>query len=83
MGKISWSRKWLPTPVFLLGKSHGQKSLEGYIPWGSKESDTTKQLKNNNYGLEDIHIEIPARQELDLAHAFKELIVQYEKQSNK
>ena len=29
--KIVWSRKWQPTPVFLLGKSHGQ-SLEGYSP---------------------------------------------------
>ena len=26
--KIPWRRKWLPTPVFLLGKSHGQRSLE-------------------------------------------------------
>ena len=30
-----------PTPVFLPGKSHGQKSLVGYSPWGCKESDTT------------------------------------------
>ena len=34
-------RKWQPTPVFLLGKSHGQRSLEGYSPQGCKESDTT------------------------------------------
>ena len=25
-----------PTPVFLPGKSHGQRSLEGYSPWGHK-----------------------------------------------
>ena len=31
-------------PVFLLGKSHGQRSLAGYRPWGHKESDTTEQL---------------------------------------
>ena len=31
-------------PVFLLGKSHGQRSLVGYSPQGRKESDTTKQL---------------------------------------
>jgi len=37
-----WSRKWQLTPVFLLGKSHGQKSLVGYNPWGNKESDTTE-----------------------------------------
>ena len=37
-------RKWQPTPVFLPGESHGQRSLEGYSPWGRKESDTTEQL---------------------------------------
>ena len=31
-------------PVFLPGKSHGQRSLAGYSPWGCKKSDTTKQL---------------------------------------
>ena len=36
-----WSRKWQPTPVSWLGKCHGQKSLEGYSPWGLKESDMT------------------------------------------
>ena len=35
-------RKWLPTPVFLLGKSQGQRKLESYSPWGHKESDTTE-----------------------------------------
>ena len=30
------------SPVFLPGKSHGQRSLAGYSPWGRKESDTTK-----------------------------------------
>ena len=33
MGK---TRKWLPTPVFLPGKSHGLRSLVGYSPWGCK-----------------------------------------------
>ena len=32
----SWRRKWQPTPVFLPGKSHGQKSLAGYNPQGHK-----------------------------------------------
>ena len=35
-------------PVFLLGKPHGQRSLEGYSPWGRKELDMTDQLNNNN-----------------------------------
>ena len=30
-----------PTPVFLPGKAHGERSLVGYSPWGCKESDTT------------------------------------------
>ena len=42
--KIPWNRKWLPTPVFLPGKFHGQKSLVGYSSWGHKESDMTEQL---------------------------------------
>ena len=40
-GKIPQSRKWLPTPVFLPGKFHGQRSLEGYSPQGCKELDMT------------------------------------------
>jgi len=39
---IPWRRKWQPFPVFLPGKSCGQKSLVGYSPWGQKESDTTE-----------------------------------------
>ena len=42
VGKISWRRAWQPTPVFLPGKSHGQKNLAGCHPWGHKESDTTE-----------------------------------------
>ena len=36
VGKIPWSRKWQPTPVFLPGKSHGQRSLVGYSPRDGK-----------------------------------------------
>ena len=42
LGKIPWRRKWQPIPVFLPGKSHGQKSQVGYSPWGHKESDMTE-----------------------------------------
>ena len=41
---MPWRRKQQPIPVFLPGKSHGQRSLEGYSPWGHKESDMTEQL---------------------------------------
>ena len=40
--KIPWRRKWQPTPVFLLGESHGQRSLAGYHPRGLRESDMTE-----------------------------------------
>ena len=33
VGKILWRRAWQPTPVFLPGESHGQRSLAGYSPW--------------------------------------------------
>ena len=35
--KITWRRKWQPTPVFLPRESHEQRSLTGYSPWGYKE----------------------------------------------
>ena len=35
--KIPWRKKWQPTPVFLLGESHGQRSLAGHCPWGRKK----------------------------------------------
>ena len=38
--KISWRRKWQPTPVFFPGESYGQRSLVGYSPWGHKELET-------------------------------------------
>ena len=41
VGKVLWRMKWLPTPVFLPGKSHGQRSLAGYSPQGHKELDVT------------------------------------------
>ena len=39
---IPWRRAWQPTPVFLPGKFHGQRSLVGYSRWGGKESDMTE-----------------------------------------
>ena len=35
-------KEWLPTPIFLPGESHGQRSLAGYSPQGRKEMDTTE-----------------------------------------
>ena len=42
--RIPWRREWQPTPVFLPGEFHTQRSLVGYSPWGHKESETTEQL---------------------------------------
>ena len=42
--KIPWRGEWLPTPVFLPGEVHGQRSLAGYNPWDRKELDKTEKL---------------------------------------
>ena len=50
---LSWEgaleKEWLPTPVFLSGESHGQRSLVSYCPWGCKELDMTKQLIHTHF----------------------------------
>ena len=47
-----WRRKWQPTPIFLLGASHRQRSLAGHGPQGHRESDTTEAT---NHALTYIH----------------------------
>ena len=50
VGKIPWSGKWHPTPVFLPGEFPGQRNLAGYIQsMGSQESDTTQQRNHHHY----------------------------------
>ena len=44
VGKIPWSRKWQPTPLFLPGTFHGQRSLAGCSVWGHRESDMTEHI---------------------------------------
>ena len=47
VGKIPWIRKWQPTPVFLLEKSHGKKILVGYSPQEFPgDSDGKKSICN-------------------------------------
>ena len=51
VGSLGWLRSpgegnWLPTPVFLLGELHGQRSLAGYSPSDCKESDRTERLSS-------------------------------------
>ena len=56
---IPWKRKWQPTPMFLPGEPHGQRTLVGYSPWGYKELDTTEQLTLSLVdvsGSSDLHL---------------------------
>ena len=48
VGKIPWRRKLQPIPVYLPGKSHGQRSLLSYILWGWKKSDMTSIAQAND-----------------------------------
>ena len=52
VGKIPWRREWQPTPVFLPGKSHGQRSLMDYNPWDHKNLDTIEHLTHKQTKLE-------------------------------
>ena len=58
--KILWRRRWQLTPGFLPGKSHGQRSLAGYNPWGCRVRhywrdwtcpQISKVLRLRNFGL--------------------------------
>ena len=54
--KIPWKRTCPPTPVFLPGEFHGQRSLVAYNPWDHKESDTTKWLTLRLAGIEKLYL---------------------------
>ena len=64
IGKIPWRRRWQPTPVFLPGKSHGQRTLVGYSPWGCTDLGTTEQL----HVLENIILSEKNQAEKDSYH---------------
>ena len=70
VGKIPWRRKWQPTPVFLPGqaKFHGQRSLAGYSPWGSRVS--------HNWVCKQVSICLHSRHVIRIAsHQRKEEII--------
>ena len=50
--KIPWRRKWQPTPVFLPGESHGQRSPAGYSPQGSHTQLKQLSTHANKSGFE-------------------------------
>ena len=46
--EVPWRREWLPTPVFLPGQFHGQRSLAGYTFYGiPKRQNRTERLTHN------------------------------------
>ena len=53
--EITWRRKWLPTPVFLPEKSHGQSNLVGYGPKSCKEAATTEHVRRQEATQPDLH----------------------------
>ena len=61
VGKIPWRRKWQHTQVFLIEKSHGQKSLMGYSPWGCKESDVIEQTQKQSQDIVSSFLEMRSR----------------------
>ena len=56
--KISWRRKWQPTPVFVPGEFHRHGILVGYHPWDHRVSDTTEWLSMHARSLDIIHVYI-------------------------
>ena len=74
VGKIPWRRKWQPTPIVLPGKSHGQRNLPGYSPWGCKELNKTEHtctsicdcLKNVHFSLTMSNLKRKFRRQLHL-----------------
>jgi len=55
--KIPWRKAWLPTPIFLSGKSHGHRNLAGFSSYGCKELDTT-EVTEHIYNLNGNRIPI-------------------------
>ena len=55
-GKIPWSRKWQPTPVFLLGRSHGQRIPACHSTWDCKKLDMTEKLSTNKTYIVCMHL---------------------------
>ena len=60
-GRSPWSRKWQPTPIYLLQKFHGQSSLVGFSPRGQKELYATEGLA---FSLSLTFLDKPGRKQL-------------------
>ena len=72
VGKITWRREWLPTPVFLPGKFHGQRSLVDYTAHGVTKSQTQlKRLTLRGLMAPTPVMALPASQKGDAQLTFK------------
>ena len=75
VGKIPWRRKWKPTLVFLPGKSHGQRSLVGYSPWGHRIRHDWAQHTHASHCI--IHcscsLTIPSQASITLVYSFHDI----------
>ena len=67
--QFPWRRKWKPTPVFLTGKFHRQRSMVGYNPWGCKESDKFQHTHTHALQSHFLLIQMPP-----LPGAFSDLV---------
>ena len=57
--KIPWRRKWQPTPIFVPGEFHGQRSLAGYSPYDHTKLDGVKWFSTaHGWKTEDQHLAI-------------------------
>ena len=54
VGKMTWRREELPTPAFLPGEFHEQRSLVGYSPRGHRESGTTEGTEHKHAHTENM-----------------------------
>ena len=54
--KIPWRRVWQPTPVFLPGEAHGQRSLVGYSSWDRRVRYNWSDLARSHSGLNDLEM---------------------------
>ena len=86
LGKIPWRMKWQPTLVFLSGKSHCQRSLEGYSPWGHKrpqhDFETKQQQKHLPCAKHCVRC-WESKSELDMAPSSREVTLQEISPDNK
>ena len=62
-GRIPWRRAWQPTPVFMTGEFHGQRSLAGYSPQGLTELDVTEAISHARRERRKLKQEIRDQQE--------------------